>query len=283
MKKIILLIIFCFTVLTKQSFTQTITTSLLCQTGNVLLGTNLQDMFYVFNYDTMRIGSCANGINMAYFQTPDCIPVTNPVGGLYGATNCDTTPLNTFDFDMAIISQRDSLTKLINNIPLNYKVLFYSIGNHYCQQWDTTLVNALRSIGSTVDTPSFARIPDNYPYIIFGIKGALPGSVNSVIGNASGDLIQLYDTFPCNPTFVEEIIIGYDISIFPNPTNKDFTLICPSTAKEIQILNPLGQILQRIYFDNQTDFNFTIKDSGIYFIQILTDKQNIIKKLIVTN
>lgn len=280
MKKYLFVLIFCFAALTKQSHAQTVT-SVMCQTGNVLLGANLQDMFYTFNNDTMRIGSCASGINISFFQTPDCIPVTNPVGGIHGATNCDSVPLNTYDFDLSLISQRDSLANLINSIPLNYNVLFYSIGNHYCEEWDTSLINATRSIGSSVDI--YNRIPDGYPFIIFGKKGVVPGSVNQTIGNASGGLCQLWDTIFCNPYSVEEINLENNISIFPNPTNKDFTIVCAYTAKEILILNPLGQILQRLLVDNKTDFNFTIKDSGMYIIQVLTDKQIVIKKLIVTN
>lgn len=72
-------------------------------------------------------------------------------------------------------------------------------------------------------------------------------------------------------------------SIFPNPANSSFTVKVPSGTEQIQILNCLGQIMQRKITDRQTSLNFEIKVNGIYFIQVTTDKQTLIKKIIVTN
>jgi len=74
-----------------------------------------------------------------------------------------------------------------------------------------------------------------------------------------------------------------DIIIYPNPTNRDFKIIIPPLTKQIRITNSIGQIVQSTNVDRQTNFNFTLTNHGIYFVQIITDKKTVTKKLIVTN
>jgi len=71
------------------------------------------------------------------------------------------------------------------------------------------------------------------------------------------------------------------INIFPNPTNNCFSVTVPVSTRDIQILNYMGQIVQKISVDRQTNFNLSLKENGIYFIQITTDKATIAKKVIV--
>ena len=73
-----------------------------------------------------------------------------------------------------------------------------------------------------------------------------------------------------------------EIIYYPNPTNGIFSLTVPPAAKEIIILNSLGQIVQKTIVDRQTNFNYTLSNCGLYFIQVMTDKQTVTKKLIVT-
>lgn len=85
------------------------------------------------------------------------------------------------------------------------------------------------------------------------------------------------------PTGVQESFTNSTISVFPNPTNNNFTISVPPVTKRIQIANSLGQIVQRNIVDGQTNLDFEITQNGIYFIQIITDKETVTKKLIVTN
>jgi hypothetical protein len=106
---------------------------------------------------------------------------------------------------------QNRLTNFLNSVPQNNYVLVMSHGNHFCQEWNNNLVHAFRSIGSTVDTNY--RFDDGRPYLIFGKKGATPGSVTQQIGNPIGVypyLIQLYDTMQTRWTegHIQSVTIG---------------------------------------------------------------------------
>jgi len=72
-----------------------------------------------------------------------------------------------------------------------------------------------------------------------------------------------------------------EIVIYPNPTKNDFHIIVPPKTTQVQILNSLGQIVQKIVINREIKMDFEIEKSGIYFIKIITDKQTLIKKLII--
>lgn len=72
-----------------------------------------------------------------------------------------------------------------------------------------------------------------------------------------------------------------NISVYPNPTKKDFTVTFPPDTREIQLLNSTGKIIQRIIVYRKKYYNFTIGNSGFYFVQIITDKLTVTKKIIV--
>lgn len=81
----------------------------------------------------------------------------------------------------------------------------------------------------------------------------------------------------------ESLTLISDFQIYPNPTSSNVTMTILPETKQIQIINSLGQIVQKTIVNRQTNFNFTLKDRGIYFIQVTTDKHTVTKKLIVTN
>lgn len=71
------------------------------------------------------------------------------------------------------------------------------------------------------------------------------------------------------------------LTVFPNPTSRDFTITFPAATRQIKIYNSLGQSLLVKEVEEQTTQDLQLADNGIYFIQILTDKQAISKKVIV--
>jgi hypothetical protein len=102
--------------------------------------------------------------------------------------------------------------------------------------------------------------------------------------DTSGYSSDIFITKVNAATGITESLSNIEISffVFPNPTDKDFTIMFPPETKQIQILNSIGQIVQKTIVDKQMNYNFTLQNSGLYFIQITTDKQTVTKKLIVT-
>lgn len=98
------------------------------------------------------------------------------------------------------------------------------------------------------------------------------------------------DTVPCgylpplNVSGIEDLNNTIQsLNVFPNPANNIFTITLSPTTRQIQILNSLGQIIQRKSVEGQRTLDFKITQNGIYFIQVITDKVTVTKKIIVTN
>jgi thermitase len=72
-----------------------------------------------------------------------------------------------------------------------------------------------------------------------------------------------------------------DVSLFPNPTSKSFTVIFPSTARQIEILNSLGEVVQRNKIDGEISQEFELLESGVYVIRVIADNQKISRRVIV--
>ncbi len=112
------------------------------------------------------------------------------------------------------------------------------------------------------------------------ITGIYYTGISTGVGSdANIYLIKIDSVFTEGQT---EIFYNSNIAIYPNPTNNNFTVSVPHSTKQILILNSLGQIVQRTIVDRQKDFNFKLDFNGIYFIQIITDKKIITKKIIVS-
>ena len=82
---------------------------------------------------------------------------------------------------------------------------------------------------------------------------------------------------------VSEIENEKEFNIFPNPTSDNFIITIPSQTRIIQIYNSAGQLSQTKIPENEKSMNFKLDNSGIYFIQVITDKKILTKKLIVAN
>jgi Zn-dependent metalloprotease len=73
------------------------------------------------------------------------------------------------------------------------------------------------------------------------------------------------------------------ITIFPNPNTGSFTIQANNieSITQIQIINPLGQIIYSI--QNPTDNNITLPNGakGTYFVRITTETESVTKKILV--
>ncbi len=71
-----------------------------------------------------------------------------------------------------------------------------------------------------------------------------------------------------------------DISVFPNPSADNITIIIPQKAI-IEILNIEGQIIETIKNDEiKTTIDLKNLSCGVYIIRVITDKGIATRKLI---
>jgi hypothetical protein len=132
--------------------------------------------------------------------------------------------------------------------------------------------------------------------LYYGATAADMIGINTMCGNIPGcmDVAALnyspqatYDDGSClyNPGINPGLTNGLDMdfSIYPNPTKNQFNLDYDASIfriNKIQIITTLGEII----FETKTISNtitFGGIQSGMYFVKIISDKLEIIKKLIV--
>ena len=82
---------------------------------------------------------------------------------------------------------------------------------------------------------------------------------------------------------IKQIKEQNSIIIYPNPSNGNFEIEIPQDAKYILISNSLGQVIEKRTIKNQSKLHFTLRINGIYFIQVISDKQIITKKVVISN
>lgn len=90
------------------------------------------------------------------------------------------------------------------------------------------------------------------------------------------------DSFFMDPN--DTLETGKNYIVFPNPSTGEFTVTIPPNTKEIQIFNSLGnRILKREGLYTKSSVDLELLNNGIYIIQIITDEENIKKKIVVTH
>ncbi len=127
-------------------------------------------------------------------------PASNANNGIYGECHCRDYAQNTFEFLVNTFGQRAILTTFLNNssaIPPGSYVLAYSINRVNFSSFETPLITAFQSIGST-QIGNLSASSAYRPYIIFGRKGAAIGSAIEVVGSSQSDIIDLNTTFTTN-------------------------------------------------------------------------------------
>lgn len=135
------------------------------------------------------------------------------------------------------------------------------------------------SLGGSGDDAAYSIIQTyDGRYVYAGWDASNNGDV---IGNQGGVDYWVVKLGYNTTTEIENNFESSNVVIYPNPTNGKFTLQVPPTTKYIQISNTLGQIIEKRIVTNESEISFSINKSGIYFIQITTDKETITKKLVI--
>ena len=124
------------------------------------------------------------------------------------------------------------------------------------------------------------------------IKSIIESTAEDQVGDPSEDTPgwdQYYGFGRINAFYALSVMTGINtqdpqneiVKVFPNPAKENFTVSFPSTTRQIEIFNSLGQPVLSTKVEGQSVKNFQLENNGIYMIQVTTDKQRISKKLTV--
>ncbi|MCU0436094.1 MAG: C25 family cysteine peptidase [Bacteroidia bacterium] len=106
--------------------------------------------------------------------------------------------LNAFDFFDTDTTNQGYVRNFLNAIPNGHKVLVYSQNWPWALRtpYTPSLLAAFQSIGSA--QVGGGTVADSLAYIVFGTKGAAPGTASEVIGTLRSSVITLSDTLVTN-------------------------------------------------------------------------------------
>jgi hypothetical protein len=187
------------------------------------------DVKYKLNNEVMYVSSWTlQGFTFAVFDPVSGEPWLNhPTTysggyGEYGSTtgnNIGDPPENAYDFYDSDPVRRDSMLWFLRDtVPDGHYVLGYTQQYapfglfHSIPSYGTDLLNAFAYLGA--DQIAAGAVGPQIPYIMFGRKGAGPGTAKEVIGDSISSIIQLDTSIVTNWTdgFIASPVIGPALS-----------------------------------------------------------------------
>lgn len=80
-----------------------------------------------------------------------------------------------------------------------------------------------------------------------------------------------------DPASVNELVDIIEVSVFPNPSDGIFTVSSTSIIDKIEVMNAEGRVIESL---NENKIDLTAFSNGIYFLNVLTDKGQVKKRVI---
>lgn len=87
--------------------------------------------------------------------------------------------------------------------------------------------------------------------------------------------------FPVEVGLNNETIDKSEVLLLPNPTLGNFNVTLPSNSQEVKIFTSTGHLVKNIDVKGLAKIDLNLDAKGIYNIQVLTQKNIIVKKLVV--
>ncbi|HTA62048.1 MAG TPA: LamG-like jellyroll fold domain-containing protein [Bacteroidia bacterium] len=83
---------------------------------------------------------------------------------------------------------------------------------------------------------------------------------------------------------IEQHNSSSNVSVYPNPSNGVFVVTTNHQAKTISVVDVLGNELVSVTpTDNTTTINLNAQANGVYFVKIISDNAQIVKRIVVNN
>jgi hypothetical protein len=79
------------------------------------------------------------------------------------------------------------------------------------------------------------------------------------------------------------LVENNNVIIYPNPSSGNFTISAPLGETKLTITNAIGQIVYRKSSKNEKELHLQLNQSGVYIMEISTEKGVYTKKLVVTD
>lgn len=221
-------------------------------------------------------------------------PVGVGANGDIAATETDLTYLirfqNTGNGPAVNIYVKDTLSP---NVDIN---TFEMLGSSHNYMIDVLQGNVLRWKFNNIMLPdSNSNEPGSHGYIHYRIKRNNNNTPGTQIKNTAYIYFDFNEPVVTNTAInTIETITGIKSSfntndewnVYPNPSTGALYIVNSSSVKEesqIQVINSIGQsVLEETITSNYKNIDLSKLNNGVYFVKIVSDKQSVIKRVVLS-
>ena len=211
---------------------------------------------------------------VSYFQLNDGIP-----NGANSSVNKTTELISSNTGNLTNFALSGTSSNWVNGSPIS-----------------TTLNDSIKQVGSTI--VAVDSTADTYRWINCNSQTSLTanrGQVYVPIVNGGYQVVLqkgiCIDTSACLNFLsvgANELNLDFDLSGFPNPTKNEYTVQIPKQLQQLQgevkIYSTSGALVFQnkvTVFRDELALNFNAFENGLYYIQLVSEKQTVIVKVVV--
>lgn len=158
------------------------------------------------------------------------------------------------------------------------------------QDWtvvSNTVVGAVRTLNLTRNLTNADTTGSDFqmPYATtnsFSIVGVRAGSATTAVGSHGGAASAGYAVATLTTLGIEDVSLNAT-SIYPNPSNGNFTVVTKTALTEINVFSHTGALIKTIKVNELNTAQVAIEalQTGVYLIELKNDSEKAWKKIIV--